>query len=257
MGEEFETLEYFRRLLEDPSSGMDLPAAVLVETIQGEGGVNVASIRWLRELEMLCDEFDILLIVDDIQVGCGRTGPFFSFEPADIQPDMVTLSKSIGGYGLPLSLVLIKPEWDQWQPGQHTGTFRGNNLAFVATTRVLNHYWTTPNLSRNVRAKGAMLSRGLTEIAESNNGDHFEVRGRGLIQGLACDPPELADRIGKSCFERGLIVETSGSNSHVLKCLPPLVVEEEELSRAVDIIGESVEATLGQTAPSKKNQSEQ
>ena len=134
-GPNVNTVEYFRKLLDDPGSGLDLPAAVILETIQGEGGVNVARPRWLGDLARLCKEHSILLIVDDIQVGVGRTGTFFSFEEANIVPDIVTLSKSIGGLGLPMSLVLLKPELDHWKPGEHTGTFRGNNLAFVAATQ--------------------------------------------------------------------------------------------------------------------------
>lgn len=143
------TLTYFRKFLEDGSSGVDLPAAVILETIQGEGGINVASKEWLQELEAICREFDILLIIDDIQVGNGRSGEFFSFEFAGINPDMVTLSKSIGG-GLPMALLLFKPHLDQWKPGEHTGTFRGNNLAFVASKVSLDHYWQNDNISKAV-----------------------------------------------------------------------------------------------------------
>src|SRR5690606_16705635 len=130
-GPDVDTIVYMERMLEDRSSGVDKPAAVIVETVQGEGGINVASLRWLKELQRLCQKHDMLLIVDDIQAGCGRTGSFFSFEPAGIQPDIITLSKSLSGYGLPMSLVLIKPELDIWKPGAHSGTFRGNNLAFI------------------------------------------------------------------------------------------------------------------------------
>ncbi|MGH3851023.1 MAG: aspartate aminotransferase family protein, partial [Pseudonocardiaceae bacterium] len=122
---------WFERLLEDSGSGLNEPAAVIVETTQGEGGLNVARYEWLKGLEELCRRYDMLLIVDDVQMGCGRTGPFFSFEPAGITPDIVTISKSISGYGLPMALTLIRPELDVWEPGEHNGTFRGNNPAFV------------------------------------------------------------------------------------------------------------------------------
>ena len=148
MGENVNTLDYLRRFLSDNSSGVDLPAAVIVETIQAEGGINVASNAWLQGLEQICRDFDILLIIDDIQVGNGRTGKFFSFEDAGINPDMITLSKSIGG-GLPLSLLFMRPELDQWKPGEHTGTFRGNNLAFIAATAALD-YWTNNDLTEAV-----------------------------------------------------------------------------------------------------------
>ena len=162
-GPDVNTIDYLRRYLEDPSSGVDLPAAVIVETVQGEGGINVASVEWLQQLESLCRELDILLIIDDIQVGNGRTGTFFSFERAGIHPDMVTFSKSIGG-GLPLAMLLLRPELDQWQPGEHTGTFRGNNLGFVAATEGLA-YWDNQDLAEAVVYKGEILRAELERIA--------------------------------------------------------------------------------------------
>ena len=139
-GESVNTVEYIRRLLEDRGSGIDLPAAVVVETIQAEGGVRVAREAWLRELEHLCRAYEMLLIVDDVQVGNGRTGSYFSFEPAGIVPDMVAVSKSISGFGMPLAMLLLRPELDQWKPGEHTGTFRGFNLAFVAAAEALRNW---------------------------------------------------------------------------------------------------------------------
>ena len=153
LGEGTDTLDYFEALLKDEGSGMDKPAAVIVETVQAEGGVNVASIEWLQRLRRVTEEHGVLLIVDDIQVGCGRTGTFFSFEDAGIVPDIVTLSKSLSGYGLPLALVLIKPELDQWAPGEHNGTFRGQNPSFVTATAALN-FWTDNTLEKQVLRKG-------------------------------------------------------------------------------------------------------
>ena len=153
MGPDVNTLAYFERMLEDPSSGLDHPAAVIVETVQGEGGVNVATRAWMQELQRLCRRHDMLLIVDDIQVGCGRTGSFFSFDEMDIQPDIITLSKSLSGFGLPMSLVLIKPELDQWKPGAHSGTFRGNNLAFVTAAHALDKYWSDDALKSKRKRK--------------------------------------------------------------------------------------------------------
>lgn len=154
-GGDVNTADYLRKLLEDTSSGLDLPAAIILETVQAEGGVNVATDEWLQEIEQICRDFDILLIIDDIQVGNGRTGPFFSFEKSGINPDIITLSKSIGG-GLPLSIILMKSELDQWKPGEHTGTFRGNNLAFVAATKVLS-YWESDGLTDAVYYKEDVL----------------------------------------------------------------------------------------------------
>lgn len=166
LGKDINTIEYLRKCLQDSGSGIDLPAVVIVETIQGEGGINVARKAWLQELESLCREYDILLIVDDIQVGNGRTGPFFSFEEAGIVPDMVCLSKGIGG-GLPLALVLMRPELDQWQPGEHTGTFRGNNLAFVAATELIAAYWENEDLTYAVQYKAKIIQERLDNIVEN------------------------------------------------------------------------------------------
>ena len=146
MGDDVDTISYLERVLDDPSSGVDAPAAVILEIIQGEGGLNAARIEWLQRLQVLCNEKNIPLIVDDIQAGCGRTGTFFSFEEAGLKPDIVTLSKSLSGYGLPFSIVLIRREHDQWKPGEHNGTFRGNNLAFVTAAAMLEHYWSSSGL---------------------------------------------------------------------------------------------------------------
>src|SRR5205085_4227262 len=150
-----DTLAHMERMLSDPSSGLERPAAMILETVQGEGGLNVASVSWLQGLQALCHQHGIVLIVDDIQVGNGRTGTFFSFEPAGIRPDMVVLSKAIGGLGLPMSLLLIDPAIDKWKPAEHTGTFRGNNLAFVAATAALK-YWKNSDFSKEIRRKSQL-----------------------------------------------------------------------------------------------------
>ncbi|WP_339909427.1 diaminobutyrate--2-oxoglutarate transaminase [Symmachiella dynata] len=245
LGEDVDTLDYFERLLRDSSSGLDLPAAVVVETVQGEGGVNVASVEWLQKLEELCHEFEILLIVDDIQVGCGRTGTFFSFEEAGIVPDIVTLSKSLSAYGLPMSLVLMKSELDEWKPGEHNGTFRGNNLAFVSAKAAIDLYWQDYSMTRSVKRKGALIEKRLQEIAEDINDVELEVRGRGMIWGLACrECPELMELVSAAAFKRGLIIETSGTDSHVLKCLPPLTIDDDQLISGLETIAESFAAVL-------------
>jgi diaminobutyrate-2-oxoglutarate transaminase len=245
-----DSLAVLSALLENPGSGLDLPAAVIVETIQAEGGVKVAGFDWLARLAALLARHGVLLIVDDIQVGCGRTGPFFSFEPAGIQPDIVVLSKAIGGFGLPLALVLIKPELDVWLPGEHNGTFRGNNLAFVTAAEALALYWQDDRLSREVAAKGRRVHERLTAIAERHKEHGLRVRGRGLIQGLAFTvgaERSLATRISRAAFERGLVVETAGPYDEVLKLLPPLVIEPGLLDAGLDILEESVEAVLAAT----------
>ena len=234
LGDGVNTINYLRRFLEDQSSGVDLPAAIVVETVQGEGGINVASGEWLRQLEQICREFDILLIVDDIQMGNGRTGTFFSFESSGIYPDMVTLSKSIGG-GLPMALLLMRPELDQWQPGEHTGTFRGNNLAFVAATKALE-YWEDERLKNDIKRKSTILEEKLNWIARQSSPLITEVRGKGMVWGLELSEPKLAKHVSRQAFERGLVIELSGSNDEVVKFLPPLTIDDDTLYAGLSII---------------------
>ena len=229
-------------LLDRPES--ERPAAVILETVQAEGGVNVASDDWLRGLSALCERSGVLLIVDDIQVGCGRTGPFFSFEPAGIRPDIVTLSKSLSGVGQPLSLVLLRPELDAWAPGEHNGTFRGNNAAFVTAAAALD-YWRDDGLTRRVERNAAVMRAALDGLRERHPDRFTAVRGRGMIQGLVCAQPSLAGRIAAAAYARGLLVETCGPQDEVVKLLPPLTIDEETLASGLDRLGEAVEAVVG------------
>jgi len=235
--EKLDTIEYIEAVLNDMNSGIEKPAAIIVETVQAEGGVIVAPIEWLQRLRQLCDQHDILLICDDIQVGCGRTGPFFSFERANIIPDMIILSKSISGYGFPMSLLLIKPEFDLWEPAEHTGTFRGNQLAFVGGTAALE-YRETIDLQQETKVKAAFLENFLTqEIAPIS--EKIKIRGIGMIWGidLSClGGASLAKQITSRCFELGLIVERVGRNDTVIKILPPLTIELCTLQRGCSII---------------------
>lgn len=244
LGDDVDTTQYLERVIADRSSGVDRPAAVIVETLQGEGGVNVASAAWLRALEQVCRRHDMLMIVDDIQMGCGRTGPFFSFEEAGISPDIVTLSKSISAYGLPLALVLMKPELDVWIPGAHNGTFRGNNLAFVTARAALLHYWSDRAFQDAVRRKGAIMRNWLEHVAGDYPSGNFIVRGRGMIQALAAADETLAGRIAKRCFERGLVIETSGADD-VLKLMPALTIDEPLLCQGLETIEDCVADVLG------------
>lgn len=240
LGDELDTTYYLDKVLSDSSSGVDKPAAVLVETVQGEGGINAASATWLRNLERVCRAHDVLLIVDDIQAGCGRTGRFFSFEDAGIKPDIVTLSKSLSGYGLPFAIVLLKPELDQWKPGEHNGTFRGNNLAFVTAKAALEHYWADRNFELEIQNKGQIISQRLHEIARMYGEGNFYVSGRGMMQGLNCIDGDLANKITQEAFKNGLIIETSGADGQVIKTLCPLVITEENLRKGLDIIEAAV-----------------
>ncbi|NET40936.1 diaminobutyrate--2-oxoglutarate transaminase [Okeania sp. SIO2B3] len=244
LGEDIDTTEYLDKVLSDVGSGVTLPAAVIVETIQGAGGVNVASYEWLRSLEKVCRQHDVLFIADDIQVGCGRTGSFFSFEEVGISPDIVTLSKSLSGFGLPFSLVLIKPEFDRWKPGQHSGTFRGPNLAFVTAKAALDIYWQDDNLSMAVKQKGSRMQLRLEKIAKNNWESGFSVRGRGMIQGLDCKDGNIADKIIRTAFANGLIMETAGAQGQVIRCLPPLTVSEEILEKGLDLLENTVNEVI-------------
>ncbi|HEY0196062.1 MAG TPA: diaminobutyrate--2-oxoglutarate transaminase [Methanobacterium sp.] len=237
-GPEVDTASYLRQLLDDKSSGLDLPAAIILETVQAEGGINVASNRWLQEIEKICREYDILLIIDDIQVGNGRTGSFFSFEEAGISPDIITLSKSIGG-GLPLSVVLMKSELDQWKPGQHSGTFRGNNLAFIAASNLLE-YWENDKLSQEIYEKELLIKDRLSEISKEHDSLETDIRGRGMIYGLQIPDPTFCRDVSQEAFSQGLLIELSGADSDVLKFLPPLVIEEEILQEGLEIIEEAI-----------------
>jgi diaminobutyrate-2-oxoglutarate transaminase len=240
-GANVDPLAYFEALLCDGSSGVETPAAVIIETVQAEGGVNVASDDFVRRLRALTERHGILLIVDDIQVGCGRTGPFFSFESSGIQPDIVCLSKSLSGYGLPLALVLFKPELDCWEPGEHNGTFRGHNPAFVTATAALE-FWRNDTLSRRVLALGETVEQKFAHLIERHSAP-FSQRGRGLIRGLVC-PDGVAAQAARFAFERGLVIETAGANDEVLKVLPPLTISDQELEAGLEIISASVDRAL-------------
>ncbi len=233
---------YFEKLLEDSGSGLNEPAAVIVETLQGEGGINSSRPEWLRGLADLCKNHNMLLIVDDVQMGCGRTGPFFSFEAAGIEPDIVCLSKSIGGYGLPLAVTLIKPELDVWEPGEHNGTFRGNNPAFVTAAEAFNKYWSDDTLEKSTIAKGERVGEVLEGLA-TKHGDAI-AKGRGLARGLGFEKADIAGKVSKAAFDRGLLLETSGPNSEVVKLMPPLTVTDDELEQGLQILTESVQAVL-------------
>lgn len=219
------------------------PAAVIVETVQGEGGINPAGAVWLRALADLCHRHGVILIVDDIQMGCGRTGPFFSFEHAGIVPDIVCLSKSISGDGFPLALTLIRPELDIWEPGEHNGTFRGFNPAMVTGAAALHAYWQTDALQQLTSAREALITSTLEELA-AGCGDPFTVRGRGMAHGLAFEDGATAGRVTAEAFARGLLVERAGLDDEVVKLLPPLTISDQELDNGLALLAGTVRAVL-------------
>ncbi len=233
----FDSIAYIEEVLSDDHSGIEKPAAIIFETVQADGGVVVAPVEWIQRLRALCDRHGILLICDEVQVGCGRTGPYFSFERAGIVPDLVVISKSISGYGFPMSLVLIKPHLDVWQPAEHTGTFRGHQLSFIGATAAVN-YLTETRLEQAVHTKEAYLKSFLTnEILPLHSA--IEIRGLGLIWGIDlahCGGDVFAKKVAQRCFELGLIMERAGRNDTVLKILPPLTIEPALLEKGCAII---------------------
>lgn len=236
LGEGVDTTEYFEKLLNDPSSGIDHPAAVIVETVQGEGGLNAAGLEWLKRLEGVCRRHDMLLIVDEIQSGCGRTGYFFGFEAAGIKPDIVTLSKSLSGYGLPFAVTIFHQDLDVWTPGEHNGTFRGNNHAFVTAARALELYWKDDQFVTEVRRKAQKLRAGLKRIIHANSGTGLKIKGRGLMSGIECPNGDLASAVTRKAFDQGLVIETSGAHDQVVKCLVPLVITDKQIEFGLEVL---------------------
>ncbi|MGE3830237.1 MAG: diaminobutyrate--2-oxoglutarate transaminase [Parvibaculaceae bacterium] len=235
-GKDLDTIPMIDKMLSDSSSGVDKPAAMLIELVQGEGGLNAARMGWVRKLAALCKEKGILLIVDDIQAGCGRTDAFFSFERMGIVPDIVTMSKSLSGYGLPFAIVLLRRDIDVWKPGEHNGTFRGNNHAFVTATAALEHYWKEPAFGNDLLAKGHYLGKRLQGFVDRFPADIVEVKGRGMMRGVACADPEKAARVTAAAFRNGLIIERAGTYDEVIKFLMPLTIGQAELDEGLEIL---------------------
>ena len=245
LGDAVNSLDYFGKILSDKSSGIDLPAAVIVETIQCEGGVNVASDKWLSALREITKKHQIPLIVDDIQTGCGRTGSFFSFERSGIEPDLVCLSKSLSGYGLPLSVLLISPSMDVWKPGEDSDTFRGNSLAFVTAAEAIRSYWRDGHLAARAERLGHEVQSALSELFIRHSHSIRSVRGRGMLWGIEFNKPEKAIMIAESCFRNKLIVETCGAEDQVIKIMPPLTIEEKQLRKGLEILMAAADTACG------------
>ncbi|MGH3824471.1 MAG: diaminobutyrate--2-oxoglutarate transaminase [Pseudonocardiaceae bacterium] len=246
LGPDLDTTELLASMLADPASGLDAPAAILLETVQGEGGLNAASPQWLRRVAALAAEHGALLIIDDIQAGCGRTGTFFSFETAfetaRVVPDIVVLSKSLSGFGLPMSVVLVQPESDVWQPGEHTGTFRGNAHAFVTASVALRKFWSNSTFAKDVARRTNLVTHRLTEIADGIPG--ATVKGRGMMQGIEVEP-SVAAQIRQICTRNGLIIETAGPRDEVLKVLAPLTTPDQLLEMGLEILSHAAGAAIG------------
>ncbi|WP_173932002.1 diaminobutyrate--2-oxoglutarate transaminase [Chelativorans sp. Marseille-P2723] len=234
LGKSVDTADLLNRMLAEPSSGIEPPAAIILETVQGEGGLNAASQQWMRRIARIAREHGALLIVDDIQAGCGRTGTFFSFEEMGIEPDIITMAKSLSGFGLPLAALLVKPQYDVFGPAEHNGTFRGNNHAFVTATVALEKFWADPGFQESLRGRAAYLKSRLEEIAE-----HLpaaRLKGRGMMLGVDVGSGKLAGEICARAFREGLVIETSGAHDEVVKVLAPLTIDEETFARGLDIL---------------------
>ena len=234
MGDGYDTADLLQTMLEDRSSGVDAPAAIMLECVQGEGGLTAASPEWVHRVATLAREHGALLIVDDIQAGCGRCGTFFSFEGMDIVPDIVTMAKSISGFGLPMALMLVRPQHDVFGPAEHNGTFRGNTHAFVTARVAIEKFWSDDRFQAQIAAKARLLTAALGEIAELIPGS--QLKGRGMMQGVDVGSGELAGEICARAYAKGLIVETSGSDDQVVKVLAPLTTPDEVFRKGLTIL---------------------
>ena len=234
LGESVDTLEVIDTMLSNPSSGIDAPAAFIFEPIQGEGGLTAASDGWMRGIEKIARKNGALLIVDDIQSGCGRSGTYFSFEKAGIDPDMITQAKSLSGFGLPFAALLIKPEHDIWKPAEHNGTFRGNTHAFVTARVAIEKFWADDAFQKEIAIKSDVLSAGLKDVAELVDG--ASIKGRGMMQGVDVGSGDLAATICARAYDLGLVIETSGAHDEVVKFLGPLTTPQEVLREGLDIL---------------------
>lgn len=243
MDNTFDTIKYIKEVLNDDHSGISKPSAIILETVQAEGGIYAFEKEFLRDLRKLCDDEDILLIVDDIQAGCARTGTFFSFERAGIVPDMVVLSKSIGGYGLPLSMVLVKPELDIFNPGEHNGTFRGFQLSMVSAKAGLE-FMLNNHIEDEVKRKEKIVKEYLDKNIKPLLKDKMQIRGIGLMWGIDFNDGKLSRKVLDKCFENNLIIELAGRNDSVLKIMPALTIEDDLLLEGLDIIKEQIKIVL-------------
>ena len=243
MGGNFDSIAYMEQLLSDDHSGYEKPAAIIIETVQQEGGIHVFSKEFLKDLRALCDKYDILLICDEVQIGCSRSGTFFSFERADIVPDIVCMS-SIGGYGIPFAITLFKKELDVFKPGEHNGTFRGCQLSMVAGLAALE-MTVEQDIPAQVKRKEKIVKEYLDKEIKPLLKGKMEIRGIGLSWGIEFNDGKLARAVLDKCFEKKLIIELAGSYDSVLKIMPSLVIEDELLLKGLNIVKESIQEVIG------------
>ena len=248
---------YFTQFIEDVENGVSLPAAVIVEAIQGEGGVNPAPAQWLRAIREVTQRHGILLILDEVQAGFARSGRMFAYEHAGIEPDIVVMSKAVGG-GLPMALLGIRRRFDAWQPGAHTGTFRGNQMAMAAGLATLN-ILTRQDIAASAARRGDWLKQQLS-LLQSRFPSLAQVRGRGLMLGIeivderqaadaqGCHPgdPALAAAIQRHCFNQRLLLERGGRDGNVVRLLPPLIIDDEQCREVMVRFERAVAAALSE-----------
>lgn len=233
-GEGVDTAAQLEKMLSDASGGIDAPAAIMLETVQGEGGLNAARTEWVQHIAAIAKKHGALLIIDDIQAGCGRTGTFFSFEEMGVTPDIVTMAKSLSGFGLPFAAVLVRPEHDVFGPAEHNGTFRGNTHAFVTARVAIEKFWADDAFQKELAEKQQLIHDRLADLAAMVPG--ATLKGRGLMQGVDVGSGELAGAICARAYEMGLVIETSGSEDQVVKVLAPLTTPVETFSKGFDIL---------------------
>jgi diaminobutyrate-2-oxoglutarate transaminase len=236
-GDGIDTVSYLKRLLEDSASGVELPAAVIVEVVQVQGGVNIASPEWLQALEKLCRKLGILLIADETHSGGGRTGPYFCFERAGLKPDMIIVPNSLGG-GHPMSMLLFRPELDHWRPGEQVGLFQGSGLAFTAGTELLAAW--KQRSPDDFGQRSHILDERLRNIPLAYPDRKVRVRGLGMAWGLELGVPASASVVSSWALERGLVVEPSRVKDNVLLVMPPLNIEIPVLREGLDRLGEAI-----------------
>lgn len=244
MVEGMDVVKYMQMLIDDDHSGVEKPAALVMETVQAEGGIRVFDDKFLQDVRGFCTRNDILMIVDDIQIGCCRSGTFFSFERANITPDIVVMSKSIGGIGMPLAIVLHKEELDIWKPGEHNGTFRGNQLSFVAGAAAID-YLIDNDVEAETRRKGELV-KAFAEKEILPLDSRLELRGIGLIWGIdfAGINSELSEKVIEKCFDKKLICECAGREGSVVKIMPPLVIPDDVLLDGLSRLKQSITEVL-------------
>jgi diaminobutyrate-2-oxoglutarate transaminase len=218
--------------------------AIIIEPTQGEGGARPFDPAYLGALRKIASAHDVVVIADEVQAGVGRTGPFFSFEGSGLDPDIICVSKSISGLGLPMAINLVRRSLDTWAPGEFTGTFRGNNLAFATSATMLETYWTTADQEKATEERGILVRNHLSAISEEFSGGKWEVRGNGMLSGLQVTTGDLADAICDAAFADRLIVETCGAGGKTIKVLAPIVTSMEQLTDGLTRLRGAVASTL-------------